>query len=277
MSELDILKIFLFDNGLALHKNEQTIEKINQMVINLIEYNNVEVPKQLKQWYNKHRTFNINVDNEDILGEITSHMSLRDLEHFCKTNKQYQSHCGKLLSKRVLQEQGIYLLEKPKTYQEWVIMYNKSKEAIFKTDRLFNLINYEKENGNPHQWLFLVVDIKNNTKLNLLPFYSLYDSTKINGYNNLNYDRFNLILNIEHNTIYYKYIKDGKKYKEISIRNVDPYDIVYRFYYYYYPNEYILDLDDLTFDKDALLQELPSLTGDSKDKALFRLEYLENY
>lgn len=270
--KMSSLKVFLFDNGVSLHKSEQTEEKIKHMVIHLIENNNLDVSGKVKIWYNKHRTFDINIICDDMLNEMINYMSLEDLENFCKTVKKYQLYGKKLLSKRVLQEHGIYLLEKPANYQQWVDIYNRSKIASYKTDKLLNVLNHEKEQGTYDPWLFLATGHKNESKFNLR-----YDiRKKIVKYNNMDYDFFNLILNINTKCVHYKYIKDGIKLKSIFYCT-EVYDTLYRCFYYSDDTYVIWDVNDVGFEKSDILDELPRLKHDIRKKALLRLEFIENY
>lgn len=272
---LDSLKIFLFDNGLSMLKSEQTPEKIHNMVIYLIENNNIDLPKNIRKWYDEHRNFDINVENMDILDEITSHMKLKSLENFCKSNKKYQQYCGKLLSIKLLQEYGMYLLEEPTTYQEWIDIYNRSKIAVYKTDRILSLLNFEKDYDNTDPWLYLIVDDENTTTFNLAENYGNYLKTKIKKYNKFDFEQFSIILNTDTNNLYYKYMFDDDYYKELSVR-VNIYDTLYRYFYYY--DVGLFDIDELSFDEKELEKELNELTiHDIKEKALRRLTYLKNY
>lgn len=272
---LDSLKIFLFDNGLSMLKSEQTPEKIHNMVIYLIENNNIDLPKNIRKWYDEHRNFDINVENMDILDEITSHMKLKSLENFCKSNKKYQQYCGKLLSIKLLQEYGMYLLEEPTTYQEWIDIYNRSKIAVYKTDRILSLLNFEKDYDNTDPWLYLIVNDENTTTFNLAENYGNYLKAKIKKYNKLDFEQFSIILNTDTNNLYYKYMFDDDYYKELSVR-VNIYDTLYRYFYYYDVD--LFDIDELGFDEKELEKELNELTmHDIKEKALRRLTYLKNY
>jgi hypothetical protein len=244
------------------------------MVIHLIEHNNTDVPRKVSKWYNTVRTFDINVVCDDILSEIINHMHLKDLESFCKTNKKY--HNVKLLSKQILQEHGIYLLEEPTTYSNWVAMYHRCKIAAYKTDRVISVLNHEKNIGGKYDpWLFLATGNKNETKFNLAK-YEGYTRKTITKYNHLDYDFFNLILNIDKNHLHYKYLKDNIKLKSIALC-VDIYDTLYRRFYFYSDVYYLWDTNDLGFEEGELVDALLQLDGELHKKALHRLEYIRNY
>lgn len=271
-----VLKAFLFDNGLSLPKSEQTQEKINNMIIHVIEYNNVDVPKDVQIWYNNNRSFDINVNNIDILNEIINQMNLQELDNFCKTNKEFQAYCGKLLSKKILQEQGFYLLDKPETYQEWITVYKRSREAIYKTDRLLSVLNYEKEQGYGSPWLFLFVEEQNCTKINLTDYANLMVDD-INQYNNMEYNGFNMLLNIDLKSLYYKYIKNEIQIAQLGW-NIDVHDTLHR-YFYYYPDEsmILIDVNDLFFNEGMLEDYMYSLDGELLNIASRRLQFIKNY
>jgi hypothetical protein len=280
---MDNLKLFLFDQGIGIPKSEQTEEKLTNTALDLIEYQHVNVPNNLKNWYNTHRTFNLQqLDNLDVLNEMTSHMTLNELEQFCKTNKSYQHYCGSLLSKKILKEQGLYLLEQPKTYLNWTHIYKKTKDAIDKTNQLLSLLNYEKQFDLYTPWLFLMVDSKNKEEFKLLPQYSKRNSKDIRN-NNLQHNKqsntiFNLILNIDTGKLFYKYIENTITTGQIIIDKVDIYDVLYRYFYYYPQDAYeLMDEYDLYFNIPLLTQQLNELTSEFKDKALRRLNYLEKY
>jgi hypothetical protein len=272
------VKLFLFDHGIGVPKSEQTDEKLTNLAIELIENEHVDVPNNLKNWYSTHRTFNITNINQDILSETISHMNLYELEQFCKTNKQYHQYCGTLLSKKVLQEEGLYLLEQPTTYQEWIDIYKKSKQALYKTEQILNLLNFEKDKPFYTSWLFLIVSTENVETFKLLPFYDDLDKNDIEEYNELDYDMFNLLLGI--NKLIYKWLKNDILIEQVIIYNTDIYDVLYR-YFYYYPNkwtEQLLDEFDLYFNINYLKEEIKVINNvDLHNKALRRIQYLENY
>lgn len=273
---MDKVKLFLFDNGIAVPKAEQTDEKLTDIAINLIEHDGVHVPIKLKSWYESHRKFDIHVNNTDILGEITNNMKLKDLEQFCKTNTQYQQYCGTLLSKKVLDETGIYLLEQPKTYKEWVTMYYRAKIAVHKTESLINLLQHEKENSTHYSpWLFLLISDKNMEQYKLLKKYPKYDVYNNNLKEPRKYAGFNILLNVDTKILTYKYIgNDANSIKSYTVYDVDIYDVLYR-YFYFYPDWHIEDMNDLFYDKKILQELLPTLQGDKHQIALQRIAYLE--
>jgi len=275
------LKSFLFDHGITIPKNQQTNTLLSSLTLDLIENQGVEVPNYLKNWYQRNRTFSIQQTYGDILNEITKQMNLEDLEQFCKTNTQYKQYCHTLLSNKLTE---FKLLEKPKTYEDWVIKYHKSKQAYEKAEFVLYLLKQEdKDLSTYNPEIYLFYGTQNTEQFKLLPYYKPNKKNKIareEGAFGKNYDTFSISLSIDENEeseeseqskiLWYHFHHLHDPDLQVGFKG-DQLDILYR-YFYFYPGEHPKTWNNIFILKEDLIEQLPTLTDDEKNIALYRLK-----
>jgi hypothetical protein len=254
----EVKKVFLFDHGIALKLKDQTNEKINTMVIELIENKHVSPPEKLKIWYQLNRKFNFTALYIELIYEVIQFLGSFELKMLSRTNKYYhQSIKNYKLAKELNINYSFDCLSLNKR------LYN----CQFLANRLIATLKYEN-----YPNIFLISGPQNN--------FNLFDIKEyINLCYPIEYNFFNLTLELKYNRLHYIFIKDGKIVRKFFINYKSLFNLLFKYYYFYIkhiPFTTNMLRFDVTFLKNSQL--LPHLNNERLKRLNFMVKYTKkNY
>lgn len=261
---MDNIKLFLFDLGIGVKKEDQVGNYMIDMITNLIEKDKIDAPPDIIKFYNKHRKFDLNGIIDDVVYEMLNDMEFKDIKQFSKINKYYYNLC-KTISSKYPSHDKLYTMDK---LSIWIENYDKYKKAHVKTTQLLNIMEYEKKLYNMNMTIYLII---------------------ADGFT----EKFKLIKQYEPRCIKYILLKHAKnhfkKFKVILLGNyleyffndksvgmhVDIYKVIYRFYYFYDYCYHIVDDNNIPYTEKKLIQNIPSMTVKNQMIARNRLAYIK--